>query len=345
MPGEYQDIPERDYKRVIIPCVAAREATDGGFKARAGALTLFYIASPMERQVLLTLLAEVNTGVELQELEPPSEEFLRMGIFEDTYMLEPADPDHPPGEPIDEDTLLRPTAAGREMLPVSEMLEGWLRECPSGPRELGPDVGDVLGPLLWGWSSMMVHALAAGPLTAAEVKAALGVLELELIEDRIELMAEAGLLRELPGAAGEPRFEATRWLRRAVAPLLGAARIEHRHPPGDTAPISALDVEAVFHLTLPLLELPKRLSGSCSFAVELEPGVPGSPAGVTARIEAGRVVSCEVGPEEAADAVASAPIGDWLDTLIERRAKKVQSNGDRKLARRVLHELHMALFG
>jgi len=45
--------------------------------------------------------------------------------------------------------------------------------------------------------------------------------------------------------------------------------MEMRFPPGDTAPIAALDVEAAFQLTLPLLKLPRRFRGACSLAVEL----------------------------------------------------------------------------
>jgi hypothetical protein len=39
------------------------------------------------------------------------------------------------------------------------------------------------------------------------------------------------------------------------------------------------------------------------------------------------------------------PAGEWLDTLIEADAKRVRSGGERALARRLLYELHMVLFG
>lgn len=121
--------------------------------------------------------------------------------------------------------------------------------------------------------------------------------------------------------------------------------MELRHPPGDAAPIAVLDVEASFQLTLPLLELPGRLSGSCSMAVELDEGVSDVPVGVTARIENGLVVSCEQGLDEGADAWVTGSAGEWLDTLIERKAMRVRSGGQRPLARRLLQELHKALFG
>lgn len=43
-------------------------AGEGGFKARAGALTLFYLASPMDRGTLLKLLAEATTGAQVVEM-------------------------------------------------------------------------------------------------------------------------------------------------------------------------------------------------------------------------------------------------------------------------------------
>jgi len=323
-------------------------AGEGGFKARAGALTLLYLASPMERSVLLTLLAEATTGVRvLDELEAPdlNDPDTVLGIFNDPYLLEPADPDHPPGAPIESDTMLQPTPAGREVPFVGMVLQHWLDNCPGGPVELGPDAGPVLSPLLTGWCSMVTHALAAEPLTAVEVHDAIQVLDLDAIEARIESMEEAGQLEALPGPEGEPRYRVTEWLRTGMAPLAAAARMELRHPPGDTAAIAALDVEASFLLTLPLLELPADFSGSCSLAVELDEGIDSSPAGVTAQVENGRIVSCEKRLDEDADAWATGSAGEWLDTLIEPDAKRVRSGGERALARRLLYELHKTLFG
>jgi hypothetical protein len=327
---------------------AEGEAGQGGFRARAGALTLMYLASPMDRGTLRTLLAEATTGVQvLGELELPDldDPDMILALFSDPYLLEPADPDHPPGAPIGPDTMMQPTPAGREVPFVGTVLQQWLGNCPDGPVELGPEAGPVLAPLLTGWCSMVTHALAAEPLTAAEIQDAIQVLDLDTIEARLESMEDAGHVEALPGPEGEPRYVVTEWLRMGIAPLAAAARMELRHPPGDTAAITALDVEASFLLTLPLLELPAGLSGSCSMAVELDEGISGSPAGVTLRVENGRIASCERGLDEDADAWAIGSAADWLDTLIEAGAKRVRSGGDRALARRLLHELRRALFG
>ncbi len=315
--------------------------------ARAGALTLLYIASPMKRDFLLTMLAEATTGVELLDAAdvPDPNDPVDLEIIADPYLVEPADPDADPDAPIDWDTNLRAAPAGHELLFVAFVLERWLNNCPEGSIELGPEAGPPLSALLSGWSSTVMHALAAKPLTVAEATEAVGTLSYDVVEERIEDMENEGQLEALDGEDGEERFAVTEWLREGIAPLAAAARMEHRFPPGDTAPISALDVEATFLLTLPLLELPEELSGSCSLAVELDESVVPSPAGVTVQVEEGQIASYEVGLDGKADSWAAASAGDWLDTVIEPEAKLVRSGGERRLPHRLLYELHQTLFG
>lgn len=318
-----------------------------GFKARAGALTLFYLASPMKRSFLLTMLAEAATGVELiddSELPDPDDP-PDLSVIADPYIVEPTDPDFEPGDEIDWNTELRPSPAGEELLVVAPVLERWLNDCPQGRVTLGPDAGPALSALFGGWCSTAMHVLAASPLTVAEAIEAIGTLNDVVVEERLDDMVEVGQLEILRGEDGEERFAVTDWLREAIAPLAIAARMEHRHPAGDTAPIAALDVEAAFLLTLPLLDLPAELSGTCSLAVELDEDVVPNPAGVTARVEGGRIVSCEAGLDQDADSWASAPAPDWLDTLIEPNVKRVRSGGERDLPRRLVYELHETLFG
>jgi hypothetical protein len=330
----------------LSPAPAGSGADGGRFKARAGALTLLYLASSMQRSVLLTLLAEATTGVELiEELDVPGpDDPIDLDIIADPYLVEPADPELGPDAPIEWDTQMRPKPAGRELLFVAFILERWLAACPEGAVALGPDAGPPLSALLSGWSAAVTHALAAEPLTVAEATKAIGTLSEDAVADRIEVMADAGQL-EAQSGRGEERFAATDWLREGIAPLAAAARLELRHPPGDTAPIAALDVEAAFLLTLPLLELSEELSGTCSLTVELEEGVSPNPAGVTAQVDNGRVVSCERRLKEETDAWATASAGEWLDTLIEPETKRVRTGGERQLGRQLLSGLHQTLFG
>lgn len=322
------------------------EFSGEGFRARAGSLTLLYLASSVERELLRRLLAESITGVQLVEqweLPDADDPVDTSVVFSDTYLIEPVDPEDDPNDP---DTMFKPTPAGREVPFVGEVLKEWLRRCPDGALELGPNAGPVLWPLLSAWSSTVLHAFAAGPRTVAEACEAIQVLDLDRVETRIDLLEDAGLLEAQPCEPDEEEpYAITDWLRLAVAPLAAAARMELRHPPGDTAPISALDVEAAFHFTLPLLRLPEQLSGTCSMAVELDDEVSEDLAGVTARVENGRVVSCVTGIEEDVDAWATASAADWLETVIEGDAERVNSGGDRRLAGALLAELHRTLFG
>lgn len=331
----------------MVPGAPESGRGEGGFKARAGALTLLYLVSQLERGILLGLLAEATTGVPVvddSELPRPGDP-VDLAIITDPYLVEPADPDFPPGGEIDEDTMLRPTPAGRELLFVGPVLDRWLAGCPAGPLTMGPEAGPALMALLSGWSSMVIHALAARPLTLEETIGEVMVLTPEVVEERLGAMVEADLVEIQGDGSGVERFAVTEWLRLGIAPLAAAARLELRHPPGDTAPIAARDVTTAFHLTLPLLRLPEEMSGTCSMAVDLDKGMPGTPAGVTIRIEDGRVVSCEEELLEEVDAWAAASAGDWLDTVIEPDVVHVRTGGDRTLARHLLHELHKELFG
>ncbi len=319
---------------------------EGAFRARAGALTLLYLAIPMKRRVLLGMLAEAATGADVvDEADVPDPDApVALEIIADPYLVEPVDPDVDP-DAIDENTLLRPSQAGQDLLFVSSVLERWLGECPAGPLALGPDAAPALSALLNGWASTVIHALAAAPLTVTEITEAIGVLDYDTVDERIEEMVDASLLVLLEEAGEEERFAATEWLRTAIAPLAAGARQELRHPLEDTAPIAALDVQAAFLLTLPLLELPEDRSGTCSLAVDLEEGVPGSPTGVTVRVEGGRLVSCDVRLDEEADAWASASAAAWLDTVIEKDTGQLRSGGGCHLAATLLHALHERLFG
>lgn len=336
--------------RDIIGAVAAGEASGEGkvgFRARAGALTLFYICSPVDRETLLTLLAEATTGAQAmeEEIELPSEKAQIDSVLADRYMVEPADPDLDPDD-VDENTPMQPTPAGREIPFVAATLQRWLRRCPSGPIRLDDDSAGVVLPLITGWGSSVTHTLAGGPLSAEEACEALQVMPLDLVEALIETMEEAGHVEALPAVDGDggPYYAVTDWLRMGIAPLTAAARMEHRHPPGDTAPISALDVEAAFKLTLPLLRLPRGLSGACALTVELDEGVLGSPISVTARIEGRRVVSVAAGREENADAWAAGAAGAWLDAVIDRDTSGIETGGDPRLAGAVLKALNRKLF-
>jgi len=317
------------------------------YRARAGALTLSYLTSGLTRDTLRTVLAQAATGtylVNADELTVPDKAERVNDVFADRYLVEPVDPGDDPDDP---ETMMQPTPAGREVPLVGATLQSWLHRCPAGPIELGEGSGEALWSLLSGWTSTVVHALAAGSQTVAEVQEEVAVLEQEAVEVRLSMLEEVGLLRFLadPGGEEEARFEPTEWLRLGIAPLAAAARMELRHPLEDTAPIAAADVEAALRLTLPLLRMKPSLSGACSLEVELDEGVLGSPAGMTARIEEGRVVACEPGIDPEADAWVAGSTAGWLDAVIDRNQRALRSGGDWRLPRDLFGGLHKVLFG
>jgi hypothetical protein len=319
----------------------------GEYKARAGTLTLSYLNSTMSWDGLRTILAQAATGADLVDVDAivqPDRDDAVVDFFADPYLLEPVNPGDDPADP---ETVKQPTPAGREVPFLGACLHRWFALCPAGPVTPGQGSGEVLWPLLCGWASTVVHALAAGPRSVAEVQAAIGVLPLEAVEADIRLLADAGLIRPVPapGGGGEERFEPTEWLRHAVAPLAVAARLELSHPREDTAPIAAADVEAALQLALPLLRMRSGPSGGCSLAVGLDEGVLGSPAGVTATIEESRPVACEPGLDPRADARVEGHTGRWLDAVIDGEARGLRGDGDWRLPRDILGGLHRALFG
>jgi len=326
--------------------VAAGGATEIDFRARAGALTLSYLRSGLGRETLLAVLAQAATGAELvapEDLVEDKSEAERINeVFADRFLVEPVNPADDPDDP---ETVMQPTPAGREVPLVGAALHRWLQSRLGSPVGLGKGSSDPLWALLAGWSSTVIHALAAGPRTEDEVQEAVGVLDAREIDARLALLAEVGLLHVLPGEDGEPRFEATEWLRLAVGPLAAAARMELRHPCGDTAPIAAADAEAALRLTLPLLRMKSGLSGSCALEVELDEEVLGSPVAMTARVEEGRVAACEPGADPAADASISGTTAAWLDAVIDDSQAGLATAGDWRLPRDLLGGLHEMLFG
>jgi hypothetical protein len=240
--------------------------------------------------------------------------------------------------------------SGVEAIFVGGAAERWLGRAPGGGLELDGDRGQAaLGALIDGWSAAIVHALAAAPATRAELEAQLE-LPKKVLRNRLDRMRATGLLANPPGEDeddDDAPYAPTDWLRAGLAPLLAAVRLELRAPPEEeeTAPPTPLDVEAAFGLALPLLRLPEDASGSCALAVGLDPEIAAEPAGVTARVEKGRVARIEPGLDEQADARADGPALDWLDTIIEEDTKRVRTGGDRLLAGLLLVELHKTLFG
>lgn len=240
----------------------------------------------------------------------------------------------------------RVTSGGREVLFVGFVVERWLQNAPQGPVPFDSQEAErAVAALAESWTATVVHALAREPLTFLELHRMIEGLGRRELRHHLAAMQEAGQVEALPFGGDGTIYAATDWLRAGIAPLIASARLERRAPREDMAPIDALDAEAGFRLSLPLIELPRELSGSCRLGLNLEEDESSSLTGVTAQIEQGRVVSCTTGLGEPADAWAAASASSWLDTVIEPDAEQVRTGGDRWLARAILDALHKTLFG
>lgn len=241
----------------------------------------------------------------------------------------------------------RITPNGREMLYIAFLAERWLQSAPGGSLDYESGEAEAaIASLAEGWGSTAIHALSREPMTLAELKRVVTRVPGQALERRLLAMRRSSLVTLEPGDEETGRYAVTDWLREGVAPLAAAARLERRDPKEGMEPIDELDVEAAFLLTLPLLELPTELAGRVRLAVEIgEEGAPHGLAGVTARVEGGRVAACERQLDESAETWAQASAGDWLDTLIEPDAKRVRTAGDRVLPAVLLGGLHEVLFG
>jgi len=224
--------------------------------------------------------------------------------------------------------------------------EQWLQKAPGGALRIGSKTADaaVLA-LAEGWSNAVVHALASRPLTMTELDRAVGGVGQAALEPRLAAMRDAGLVEARPSDAEGALYAATDWLRAGIGPLLAAARFEHHFDPVELPRIESLDVEAGFLLTLPLIELPAKLTGDCRLVVELPRVEVIIPAGVMARAEGGRVVSCTARLREEADAFATGPPTAWMDAVINPPASRVIPEGNERLARALIEGLHDLLFG
>jgi DNA-binding HxlR family transcriptional regulator len=237
------------------------------------------------------------------------------------------------------------TTVGRELWTVAQVLAGWLRTAPEGPLSLGSSAAkSAVKALVEGWGTIMIRALAARPLSLTELNGLINGLSYPSLERRLGAMRLAGQIERAPGQGRGTPYAVTDWLRRSVAPLGIAARWERMHVAAGTAPIRRLDAEAAFLLTIPLLDLPRELSGTCRLAVEVGGGKGERLAGVLVSTEEGRIASCVASVQGHADAWASGSVAAWLNAVMDEDAGNLEMGGDCGLARALLAGLHGALF-
>ena len=235
------------------------------------------------------------------------------------------------------------TSTGSSLLRVGDILQEWLQVAPDGPIQLGsPAAKSAIKALVEGWSSNIVRALAAKPLSLTELNRLIPKISYPTLERRLGGMRLVGLVKPHPGMGRGTPYTSTPWLRRAVVPLASAAGWERRHIPGAVAPIGRLDVEAAFLLPIPMMELPSTASGRCRLAVEVQGGSTPLFAGVLLDLQGGRVVSCTSRLEGEVEAWAAGKPSAWLRRMEGDRDGGLAIGGDAHLAEAVTESIRSA---
>ncbi len=245
------------------------------------------------------------------------------------------------------------TDGGRAVLEVADLVEAWLTRAPQGAIALGSEPAKgAIRALVGGWGSAMLRALAARPLSLTELSSVIGDHSYPALERRLSAMRASRLVEPRPEERdrGSKPYAVTEWTRLAIGPLVAAGRCECRHMAGLTEPLRRLDVEAVFLLAVPLLELEVTRSGPCVLAVDTGGDGGAKPgarlAGVDVRIEEGAVVSCVSRLARDPATWALGTVEAWVEAILEGKAARLRIGGkDPRLAGTIVAGLHEVLSG
>jgi len=233
------------------------------------------------------------------------------------------------------------TPVGLGLLKVADFLQEWLQAAPDGPILLGSVAArNGTKALIGGWSSNIVRAVAARPLSLTDLNMLIPKISYPTLERKLGAMRTAKLVSAQPGDGRGTPYGATEWLRQAVITLTSAVSWERKFIPEPVAQIGRLDVEAAFLLSIPLMVLDPGLSGTCRLSVEVRAGSAPAFAGVVVCIEAGKVMSCTSRLEGDAEASASGSAFSWMRQMNGGLPGHLEISGNFPLAEAITSALH-----
>lgn len=242
------------------------------------------------------------------------------------------------------------TIAGRELLLVASALETWLLRSPYGPLALEGIAGpSAIKALIAGWDSTLIRELAAQSLTLTELSANIAVHSYPSLGRRLAKLRSANLVTQALTTPGGRPQEVSDWLRRGVAPLSVAGRWEQRHMLAEARSGSRADLEAVFLLAMPLIQLAPQISGTCALTVLMPTQGSSSPegevAGVSIGITDGKIISCIAGTTFTPTTWALGTSEAWNDALVDGRLGALRFRGATPgLPEEIVGKIHDALF-
>jgi DNA-binding HxlR family transcriptional regulator len=310
---------------------------------RAGAQALSLLSIPLNVRIIESLETGPQPLLQLRrELGAPPPTTLRGHLrkLDELHIVERRREGSFPGP-----MRLELAPAGRDLLRLAAIVETWLGKAPTGEVEIGSVAGkSAIKALIGAWSSGMLRALAAKPWSLTDLNRLITSLNYPTLERRLAAMRLAGQLEVRTGGGRSRPYAVTDWLRRGVAPLLAATGWERRHRASHAPPLGRIDVEAIFLLAVPLLDLSPEHSGTCRLVVD----VPGSAgrrvAGCVMSVAQGRVASCSASLEGKAEAWVSGPSSGWLAALTAGEVAGLEVGGEVTLAGEILSGLHNQLF-
>lgn len=306
--------------------VRAVNGRDRG-RRRAGAHLLSLFATPLNGLVLRALAEGPLTSAALREaIVWPAPSTLR-GNLESLAALGAIAMRRPESRPQQLDSSLTPL--GEELLGVVDVLEIWLADAPAGSLELGEGPAKAaIGALVDGWDATIVHALAPRPLALVELNDLISDVSYPTLSRRLDAMHLVGQVERCKLEGQRRAFRVTNWLRRAITPLAVAARCELRHLQEAAMPVTSVEVESAFLLTMPLVSLPGAVGGTCTLAVDTGVSDPGPRlAGVQVEVRDGRVVSCSTRLVRDPSTWTLGTVESWFDAAIADGMASVHVGG------------------
>lgn len=235
---------------------------------------------------------------------------------------------------------------GRELLAVAAILQGWLGDGPDGRLQLGGDPAKAaIKGLIDGWDSNILGILAGGPRSLVELDDAIDDVNYPTLERRLGALRLAGQLADEPNSGRGKAYSASMWVRQGMAPLIAAARWEHRNKQVGIAAVTAGDVAAAFTLIAPLLEAAAAMPNACRLSVKLQEDR--RRVGFTGLIETsnGTIAYAGGNPQGLLDCWGSGSSADWFKALIDGNVGDIELGGDVDPGRIILELLHQTMFG
>lgn len=235
------------------------------------------------------------------------------------------------------------TVLGRELLLVATTLENWLQRAPDGPISLeSGSARGVVKAFVDGWASTILATLARQPMSLTELDGVIAGLSYPALERRLSSMRMAGLVEVAPGNGSGTPHRVTDWARQGVVPLAVAGHCEQVHMRRQAAPLTRVDIEAGFMLSLPLVGLPPEADGRCYLTVEGDSAGGRDRSGVEVTIERGHVIACDSELAAGAGQYATGSPATWFSAVRDRRSELLDYAGG-QLPQLLVRGLHEAL--